>query len=57
MTIKRLKEKYPNLKLINKVEVGFSTLEEYENENTYIQIIDDEIMILEHNEEILVDKL
>lgn len=57
MTIKELKEKYPNLKLINKVEVGFSVLEEYENENTYIQIIDDEIVVLEHNGEILVNKL
>lgn len=57
MTIRELKEKYPNLKLINKVEVGFSVLEEYENENTYIQIIDDEIVELEYNGEILIDKL
>lgn len=57
MTIKELKEKYPSLKLINKVDAGFSTLEEYENENTYIQIIDDEIVELEHNGEMLIDKL
>ena len=57
MTIKELKEKYPSLKLINKVDAGFSTLEEYENENTYVQIIDDEIVELEHNGEMLIDKL
>ena len=57
MTIKELKKKYSNLKLINRVEAGFSTLEEYENENTYIQTIDDEIVVLEHNGEILIDKL
>lgn len=57
MTIKELKNKYPNLKLINCVNTVCSTLEEYKNENTYIQLIDDEIMILEHNGEILIDNL
>ena len=57
MTIKELKEKYPSLKLINEVAAGLSTLEEYENENTYVQIIDDEIIVLEHNGETLIDKL
>lgn len=57
MSMKELKEKYPNLKLINKVDAGFSTLEEYENENTYVQIIDDEITVLEHNGITLIDKL
>jgi len=57
MTIKEIFEKFPNLKKVNEVNVGMSTLEEWENENTYLQIIDDTIMLLEHKNEYLIDNL
>ena len=57
MTAKEVFNKYPNLELINKVEILFSTLEEYKNNNTYVQIIDNEIMVLEHNGEMIIDNL
>ena len=57
MTIKEIFEKFPNLKKVNEVNVGMSTLEEWENENTYLQIIDDTIMLLEHENEYLIDNL
>lgn len=57
MTIKEIFEKFPNLKKVNEVNVEMSTLEEWENENTYLQIIDDTIMLLEHKNEYLIDNL
>lgn len=57
MTVKEVFNKYPNLELINKVEVLFSTLEEYKNNNTYVQIIDNEIIILKHNGKYIIDNL
>jgi len=57
MTIKEIFEKFPNLKKVNEVTVGMSTLEEWENENTYLQIIDGTIMLLEHENEYLIDNL
>lgn len=48
---------FPNLKKVNEVTVGMSTLEEWENENTYLQIIDDVVMLLEHQNEYLIDNL
>lgn len=57
MTIKEIFEKFPNLKKVNEVTVGMSTLEEWESENTYLQIIDDTVMLLEHENEYLIDNL
>lgn len=57
MTVKEVLNKYPTLNKINTVEVLFSTMEEYKNENTYMQVIDDEIVILEHNGEFIIDNL
>lgn len=57
MTVKEVFNKYPNLELFNKVEVLFSILEEYKNNNTYVQIIDDEVIIVEHNGEYIIDNL
>lgn len=57
MTRKEIFNKYPNLELINKVEVLFSTLEEYKNNDTYVQIIDDEIIVLKHNGEYIINNL
>ena len=57
MTIKEIFEKFPNLKKVNEVIVGMSILEEWENENTYLQIIDDTVMLLEHQNEYLIDNL
>lgn len=57
MTIKEIFEKFPNLKKVNEVTVGMSVLEEWENENTYLQIIDDTVMLLEHENEYLIDNL
>lgn len=57
MTLKEIFEKFPNLKKINEVIAGTSILEEWENENTYLQIIDDEVVVLEHQNEYLIDNL
>ncbi len=57
MTIKEIFEKFPNLKKVNEVIVGMSILEEWENEDTYLQIIDDTVMLLEHQNEYLIDNL
>lgn len=57
MTIKEIFEKFPNLKKVNEVTVGMFILEEWENENTYLQIIDDTVMLLEHENEYLIDNL
>ena len=57
MTLKEIFEKFPNLKKINEVIAGTSILEEWENENTYLQIIDGEVMVLEHQNEYLIDNL
>lgn len=57
MTVKEVFNKYPNLELINKVEVLFSTLEEYKNNNTYVQIIDNEVIVLKHNGKYIIDNL
>ena len=57
MTVKEVFNKYPNLELFNKVEVLFSTLEEYKNNNTYVQIIDDEVIVVEHNGEYIINNL
>ena len=57
MALKEIFEKFPNLKKINEVIAGTSILEEWENENTYLQIIDGEVMVLEHQNEYLIDNL
>ena len=57
MTIKEIFEKFSNLKKVNEVTVGMSVLEEWENEDTYLQIIDDTVMLLEHQNEYLIDNL
>ena len=57
MTIQEIFKKFPNLKKVNEVTVGTSTLEEWENENTYLQIIDDTVMLLEHQNKYLIDNL
>ena len=57
MTIKEIFETFPNLKKINEIIVGMSILEEWENENTYLQIIDNTVMLLEHENEYLIDNL
>ena len=57
MTIKEIFEKFPNLRKVNEVIVGMSILEEWENEDTYLQIIDDTVMLLEHQNEYLIDNL
>ena len=55
--IKEIFEKFPNLRKVNEVIVGMSILEEWENEDTYLQIIDDTVMLLEHQNEYLIDNL
>lgn len=57
MTIKEIFETFPNLKKVNEAIVGMSSLEEWENENTYLQIIDNTVMLLEHKNEYLIDNL
>ena len=57
MTREEIFETFPNLKKINEVIVGMSILEEWENENTYLQIIDNTVMLLEHENEYLIDNL
>lgn len=57
MTIEEVMKQYPNLHKINEVKVYFSTLEEFENENTYVQVIDGEIMVLKHNGKYIINKL
>lgn len=57
MTIKEIFETFPNLKKVNEAIVGMFSLEEWENENTYLQIIDNTVMLLEHKNEYLIDNL
>ena len=57
MTREEIFETFPNLKKINEIIVGMSILEEWENENTYLQIIDNTVMLLEHENEYLIDNL
>lgn len=57
MTFKEIFEKFPDLKKINEVIAGTSILEEWENENTYLQIIDGKVVVLEHQNEYLIDNL
>lgn len=57
MTIKEIFEKFPNLKKINEITAGMSTLEEWADDNTFLQIIDNTVMVLEHKNEYLIDNL
>ena len=59
MTVSQALKKYPNLVKINEVNINFSTLEEYASpdKKTYLQVIDDEIMVLEYNEKYIINNL
>ena len=41
----------------NEVNTWVSTLEEYENKDTYVQIIDDEVVVLKHKGEYIINNL
>ncbi len=57
MTAKEVLSMYPDLVKINEVNTWFSTLEEYENKDTYVQIIDDEVVVLKHKGEYIINNL
>ena len=45
------------IRAVKQGEGNDAAREEFENENTYVQVIDGEIMVLEHNGKYIINKL